>query len=525
MTLVLLLSAGLTVGFFGAVYPLKGTFIRDLIMGRQTVNMERVIFQGTTLMMFFLSMANVILKGLRLRREKKALKWDPIPAGIDLQDTAGLIKVYERVRAYPKMAKCLALARCARVLAMWINTQDFERSSQYAKEENELDIFVSDSSFRFNRMFIWAMPLLGFVGTVYGVSYGIGGFADFLRGTVTAEEIKVQVGLITEGLAVAFFCTLLGLCTAGIAAFPGLAAERKEEATLESIDQYVQDRLISKMPSVRKAEFPVDQIVAIRQGIENIKFNFPVDDLSRALEKSFKGFEGLKFDFPVDELAKAIDEGFRRLPDPDRYEQVFSKAVASAGSMVNEKYDEFARGYENRIDALAGVFANKLGAVAESFERGSQRISEQLASLGQQQSQDFASAHEKHLSALTDLDTKEIARWEGMVGEFRELAAQMTDQFKQAVNLMETTSNQYAQRIDESSKRLGDQFVKIVDVGARIDQMLKAAVAMETALVKISSADEFGKTLASLRSHLGASDELVKKISRPRSIVLQEVRG
>ena len=29
-----------------------------------------------------------------------------------------------------------------------------------------------------NRLFIWAMPLVGFVGTVYGVSYGIGGFAE-----------------------------------------------------------------------------------------------------------------------------------------------------------------------------------------------------------------------------------------------------------------------------------------------------------------------------------------------------------
>jgi hypothetical protein len=61
------------------------------------------------------------------------------------------------------------------------------------------------------------------------------------------------------------FCTLLGLVTAGIAAFPGLAAERKEEGVLEEIDQFVEDRLVSRMPSIRKTEFPVEHIIAMRQ--------------------------------------------------------------------------------------------------------------------------------------------------------------------------------------------------------------------------------------------------------------------
>lgn len=48
----------------------------------------------------------------------------------------------------------------------------------------------------------------GFAMTVWGVSKGIGGFADFLKGEVTSDMIKVQMGHITEGLAQAFYWTL-----------------------------------------------------------------------------------------------------------------------------------------------------------------------------------------------------------------------------------------------------------------------------------------------------------------------------
>ena len=121
------------------------------------------------------------------------------------------------------------------------------------------DAAASDSSFRRNRLFIWAMPLLGFVGTVYGVAAGISGFAAFLTGSnVKMEAITGQIGTITEGLAVAFMCTLLGLLTAGLAAFPSLMVERKEEEVLGEIDELVEDRLLSRMPSAEAQKaFPV----------------------------------------------------------------------------------------------------------------------------------------------------------------------------------------------------------------------------------------------------------------------------
>ncbi len=62
----------------------------------------------------------------------------------------------------------------------------------------------------------------GFAMTVYGVSHGIGGFADFLKGSVTSEQIKSQVGEISKGLETAFDWTLFSLPVSFVTFITGL---------------------------------------------------------------------------------------------------------------------------------------------------------------------------------------------------------------------------------------------------------------------------------------------------------------
>ena len=521
----------------GPAYFAKGTFYRDLLMGRNEVFLERLIFQGATVLMFSLSLSNVFLKFVKIRSEAKAMQQDLLPPDLNIMDFPGLIKIYENILANATVKTSVGVARMARVLAMWINTQDFERTSQYAKQENEMDIFVSDSTFKMNRMFIWAMPLLGFVGTVYGVSYGIGGFAEFLKGNVTAEGIKDQIGLITLGLAVAFYCTLLGLCTAGIAAFPGLAAERKEEGILEEVDQYIEDRLISRMPSVRKTEFPVEHIVAMRQGIENMKVNvkFPTEELAQMMknvttqqfpmEELAKVMKGLTVQFPTAELSAAIENGFKRMPNPDKYEQVFSHAVEGASDAVREKYEEFAKTYEHRIEELSTKLSQRLDVVASNFHDGTQKVSQEISGHAKEQAEQFAIVQQRYLAEHMEMSQKEIARWEQMVAGFQGMASQMASQLSGAVESMNQAADHYSQRVDGSARALVEQIGRVVEIGVRIDELLKATRSMETAFVKIGSAEEFGETLSSLRTHLATSDELVKKITKPKTIVLQEARS
>lgn len=547
-------------------------FIRELFMGfgwdkiqegpdkgmeklTYSCNMERMIFQFLTLWMFFLSVMNIVLKFGKLKAEKKVLAGDWIPQDLNMRDIPSLIRIHERLMALPDLHHRLSLMRMTRLLSMWINTEDLSRVQAYAKQETEMDIYVSDSSYKANRLYIWAMPLLGFVGTVYGVSAGIGGFADFLKGEVTSEMIKHQVGLITEGLAVAFYCTLLGLVTAGVAAFPALGAEKVEEEILSGTDEYVEDRLLSRMPSSSEQLLPGEDITAMRKGIERMSGEKSMDAIVNAIRE-------IKIDFPMEELSRAIEDGFRRMPDPDRYEEVFTRAIGSAHDLIKVKYEEFAKSYEVRLGDLGSAFASRLGGVAERFESGTARVAEQLAgqagtinAAGERQVQAISTAHQNlvqafqsasalnmeaiqaagarnidainaahqnYAAAIGSLGAQETAKWQAMASEFRELSARLSQQFQQATAQLSQTAEQYGRRVEESSQALAAQMGRVVEIGDRIDKLLNASRAMETAFVNLGAGREFGETLTNLRSHLSASDELMKRLAKPRTIVLQE---
>jgi len=545
--LMLAIACGFTVLWFALLYitPIEHNFIRDLFLGSEVDNgvvkrgflPERLIFQGAITFVWALSMATVILKMRRTRIERASLDETLVPQGLNFSDKDALIAAYERVRSRPNLTESVGLTRMARVLAMWINTGDFERTTEYAHEQADLDAAASDASYRRNRLFIWAMPLLGFVGTVFGVAAGISGFAAFLRqGNISPEQIKEQVGVITTGLAVAFYCTLLGLLTAGLSAFPSLAAERGEEDVLSEIDEFVEDRLISAMPSAggETNKFPIDEMVAaIREGMEGLQ---------------------TQSKFPVEELAQAIDAGFRRLPNPDRYEEVFSRAISKAGDLINQKYDEFAQNYERRVGELGSQLGGKLEGVANGFNSGTQRImteltktqernlevytkneqklaekfgelTEQLTSMAKEQAEQFGEAHENYVEAIQELDKKEIARFEKMVQDFSQLSVRLADSFKQAVTSLENASTRYSERIQQSVESLNGQLEKVAQLGAEIDKVLRTTQAMETTLRQVGSSDEFRQTLANLRNHLTTSDELLKQLARPRKVVFQEARG
>ena len=548
VALMMLIGLLITVGWFAGLYltPITdGNFTRDLFMGSDVKNgvvvhgylTERVIFQGAITFVWAMSLATVILKTKRIRKEREGLAANIIPEGLNLTDIDKVVEVYERIKVIPHLTENLGLTRVARVLAMWINTGDFERTAEYAHVQSDADAVASDGTFRRNRLFIWAMPLLGFVGTVFGVAAGIGGFAAFLhQASVSPEEIKEQVGNITSGLAVAFMCTLLGLLTAGLAAFPSLMMERNEEEALAEIDELVEDRLLSHMPSggAEQDKFPTDEVVkAIRTGMEGLQ---------------------AQTKFPVEELAHAIDAGFRRLPSPERYEEVFTKAVTRAGEVINQKYDEFQTNYERRVGELGSQLGAKLEVVSSNFSTGTQRmmadfskaqertqeqfgkneqklterfeeLAESVSTMGKEISERIGEVHERYVEVVGEFDKKEVQRWEKMVNEFNQLSVKLAESFRQSVSSLDSASSRYADRIQQSVDQLTKQLDHITQLGAEIDKVLRTTQSMETTLRQVGSSDEFRQTLSNLRNHLVLSDELLKQLSRPRKVTFHEARA
>lgn len=76
---------------------------------------------------------------------------------------------------------------------------------------------------------IWSIPILGFLGTVMGITLAIA--------NVTPEQLDTSLDAVTGGLAVAFDTTALALSLSLVLGFASLFVKRAEEGLLTDIDE------------------------------------------------------------------------------------------------------------------------------------------------------------------------------------------------------------------------------------------------------------------------------------------------
>ncbi len=111
----------------------------------------------------------------------------------------------------------------------------------------ERDENVVESSFTMLRVFIWAVPILGFIGTVLGIGASVGGFSESVSAAADLEVMKDSIGTVTSGLGVAFDTTLLALVMSIFIMFPTSSLQKAEEDYLTQVDDYCRRNLIARL--------------------------------------------------------------------------------------------------------------------------------------------------------------------------------------------------------------------------------------------------------------------------------------
>ncbi|MBY0399254.1 MotA/TolQ/ExbB proton channel family protein [Myxococcota bacterium] len=104
-----------------------------------------------------------------------------------------------------------------------------------------------DASYGLIRVFIWAVPTLGFIGTVIGIGAAVGGFSTTLETASSIEGMRESIESVTGGLGVAFDTTLLALVMSMVVMFPSNALQRLEETFLGEVDDYCAEHLVRRL--------------------------------------------------------------------------------------------------------------------------------------------------------------------------------------------------------------------------------------------------------------------------------------
>jgi biopolymer transport protein ExbB/TolQ len=196
---------------------------------------------------FFWAMAIVYLKMGKLRRQQAALYLDVLPLEIASDITSDNVGQFiDHIYAFPpKLRDSLMVNRIRKALELFEIRPSIDAVSASMSAQSDIDGMKIGGSFTMVKAFLWAIPILGFVGTVIGLSHAIGGmnFGDMAN----IDSIKVTLGTVTGGLGTAFDATLLGLVYALFLNFPMNAMMKAEDDNLNAIDAFCNDVLIPRL--------------------------------------------------------------------------------------------------------------------------------------------------------------------------------------------------------------------------------------------------------------------------------------
>lgn len=136
-------------------------------------------------------------------------------------------------------------------------------TSELPEDLRELSMRDADAahdSLGLIRIIVWAIPMLGFLGTVIGITQTLGGL-DFSDGTAAVDRLK-------SGLYVAFDTTAIGLVLSVVAIFLQYPVERALQSLLVDIDERVRDLVSVGLPNDQPGDDQTAMITRLCSGIE-----------------------------------------------------------------------------------------------------------------------------------------------------------------------------------------------------------------------------------------------------------------
>lgn len=168
------------------------------------------------MLLFFWSLAMLVLKWRKLGLQERALSLPVMPQQFDFELTPATARdVRERMSAIvDNPHHFILLNRIDLALANLHNIGQTADVAAIIKIQAENDEAQMASSYALTQGFLWAIPVLGFIGTVQGLSQAIGAFATTLAAGGDMVALRGSLQNVTGGLATAFETTLVALVCA-----------------------------------------------------------------------------------------------------------------------------------------------------------------------------------------------------------------------------------------------------------------------------------------------------------------------
>lgn len=232
-------------GLLNVVLPLVPSYQTSL----ETLFCGHPLAYGTTIL-FWIGMAALGGKWLSVSADRDALKWKPeLQSGgtTAVSNAAVLNKSFTRLSS--KVRDTWLAQRChgiskfvlGRRTAAGLNSH-LEYLAEFAGEQLY-------GSYSLVRTITWAVPILGFLGTVIGITHAIE--------NLDPAKLESSFGMVASGLGVAFGTTALSLSLSLVLVFFSAFVEKTQKSVLADVEIFALDLVTNYFPEEEQAASPL----------------------------------------------------------------------------------------------------------------------------------------------------------------------------------------------------------------------------------------------------------------------------
>jgi biopolymer transport protein ExbB/TolQ len=261
-----------------------------------------------------------------------------------------------------------------------------------------------EGSYGLIRFITWAVPILGFLGTVLGITAAIAG--------VSPEKLEHDINAVTDGLAEAFDTTALALALTMLTMFLSFIVERFEQGIHDAVDRFAERELANRFE---------------RAGGEEGRY---VEALRRNAEVLLQAMDGL-----VQRQTKLWAQSFeqvdrRRAEGEERRQALLTDALEKAMAKTLAAHSQQLQAQEKQAAQECSLMVEKLTALAAAVHSAGKEQQAGLAEVargiaGQLQAFAQLQEEEKHLRRQQELLNQNLTTLAG-VGTFEEALHSLT---------------------------------------------------------------------------------------------------
>lgn len=181
--------------------------------------------------LFFVGLAIVALKAIQLLKERRAFAAMTSfgPAETPRDHETSVTNLQDRCASLPAALQDTYWGRRLRHLSSFLTgTKNPDGFTDQLGFLAQADLDRHYSSHATLQVVVWSIPILGFLGTVMGITISIA--------NLTIEQIDSSISEVTSGLGVAFDTTAIALAYSLVLGFTSLFVKLREEALLAEMD-------------------------------------------------------------------------------------------------------------------------------------------------------------------------------------------------------------------------------------------------------------------------------------------------